>query len=403
MKMDGENKRIHVIDGMRGFSLLGILAANMLIFQYGMFGKDEMEAFSPSGLDSFLHEFLKVFVESSFMPIFTFLFGYSLIKLKEGLEDKGLKYRRHLVRRFFLLLVLGGLHGGLLWEGDILFSYGIMGFFLLLFLNRKKKTLLVWGMVLLFLASFMGYGMDSAVPADEVKRMDEYVADTIKIYGTGTYGEISFHRNNADPFGMPGSFYLFMMLAMPFITAPLFLFGMYAAKRRSFHEIGRNKSRYLLWGGILTGAGILLKASPLMVTETGWTGVLYMFGGNILSLGYIFLFAWLYAVKGSAVLFRAFESVGRLSLSNYLWQSVICTTVFYGYGLGLFGKLGVLAGILLTVAIYSVQLAGSYFYLKLFRTGPFEKIMRMWTYFSLTGRPKMKKAKEDRDLLANAQ
>jgi uncharacterized protein len=278
-----------------------------------------------------------------------------------------------------------------------------MGFFLLLFLNRKKKTFLVWGMVLLILASFMGYGMDSAVPADEAKRMGEYVADTNKIYGTGTYGEISFHRNNADPFGMPDSFYLFMMLAMPFITAPLFLFGMYAARRRSFHEIGRNKSRYLLWGGILTGAGILLKASPLLVPGTGWTGVLYMFGGNILSLGYIFLFAWLYAVKGSAILFRAFESVGRLSLSNYLLQSVICTTIFYGYGLELFGKLGVLAGILLTVVIYSIQLAGSYFYLKLFRTGPFEKIMRMWTYFSLSGRPKTEKAKEDRDLLANAQ
>ncbi|MEK1833179.1 hypothetical protein AAAC51_42680 [Priestia megaterium] len=88
--MSNDFRRVKVIDSMRGFSLFGILLANMLIFQYGIYGKDMIHLFSLSPSDSAAYVFLKVAVEESFMPIFTFLFGYSMVKMKESLERRKL-------------------------------------------------------------------------------------------------------------------------------------------------------------------------------------------------------------------------------------------------------------------------------------------------------------------------
>ncbi|MBS4189716.1 DUF418 domain-containing protein [Bacillus sp. FJAT-49705] len=393
--MKTQNKRIQVIDAIRGFSLLGILIANMLIFQYGIFGKDEMDFYSISAFDKGVHTLLKIAVEGSFMPIFAFLFGYSLIKMKEGLDAKGLKPKRNLARRYILLIILGALHSTFLWEGDILLSYGLMGFFLLMFMNRKKKTLVIWGIILLILTSFMGLGMNEPVPMEDETRMAEYVKDTYAVYGSGTYEEIKYHRSNVDPLGLPDYVYLIMFIIMPFITAPLFLFGMFAAKNQEFHDV-KNKSKfYFKYGMIITVIGLLMKGGVYLFPDLGWLGMLNMLGANILSLGYICLFASIYSLMHNSLLFKAFESVGKLSLSNYLLQTVICTTIFYGYGFGLFGKLGVFYGLLLSLFIYGCQLFISYWYLKMFKTGPVEKLMRICTYLTLSGRPKVKKQSEE--------
>ena len=152
-------KRVRFIDALRGLSLLGILLANLLIFHYGIWGKDEISYYSLSNTDKGLYSFLKIVVEGSFMPIFTFLFGYSLVKLAESIKNKNGKVKRHLWRRFLLLFTLGLLHSTYLWEGDILAFYGMMGIFLLIFLNRKKKTLIIWGVVLFILTGAAGYGV----------------------------------------------------------------------------------------------------------------------------------------------------------------------------------------------------------------------------------------------------
>jgi len=100
------NQRVSVIDGLRGVSLLGILIANMLIFQYGMFGKDRIENFPLSSADHIAYVWTKIFIENSFFPIFMFLFGYSIIKLKEQLEKNDKKVKPYFVRRFFLLMII---------------------------------------------------------------------------------------------------------------------------------------------------------------------------------------------------------------------------------------------------------------------------------------------------------
>lgn len=124
---DINGERLQIIDGIRGLSLAGILMANMLIFQYGIWRKEEIHLYSPSKMDSVAYTFTKIFIEGSFMPIFAFLFGFGMIKMKQSLDRKALKYKRYFFRRFLFLLVVGFLHSTYLWEGDILFFLWVDG------------------------------------------------------------------------------------------------------------------------------------------------------------------------------------------------------------------------------------------------------------------------------------
>lgn len=380
--------RIRIIDVIRGFCLLGILLSNMLIFQYGIYGKDEMQYFSPSKLDEFMHQSLLIAVEGSFMPIFMFLFGYSLYKLREGLMSKGIKPGGSLVRRFIMLIVLGLMHSLLLWEGDILLAYGVTGFCLLLFVKRKPKTLIIWGIALTLLLAGINYGIGEGTPKEQ-ERMQEYVMQSITIYGEGTHEEIMAFRLNEDPLDLPVAGMVALMIFMPLIMLPMFLFGIAAAKVQWFHNPKRERQRYALATAIMLPLGLLLKSLGVLQKDWDWSGVALHIGASMLALGYIFGLALVLSnAAKSSVVISAFEAVGRMSLTNYLMQTVICTTLFYGYGLSWFGEIGVLNGMLLALFIYAAQAVVSSFLLFRFKNGPLERLLRMWTYWSVNGKPR---------------
>jgi uncharacterized protein len=389
--MKENRQRLAVVDGIRGCSLLGILLANMLIFQYGIWGKDELHLYAPSAVDVGAYALTKIFVEGSFLPIFAFLFGFGLIKMKESLQEKGLPYRRYFVRRFLFLMLAGFLHSTYLWEGDILFCYGAIGFFLLLFVNRKQKTVLVWGVILLVISAALSYGSPADAPYDKQK-LEAYVKETMTVYGSGTYAAIKDHRNNADPLGLSDVEYAGMLFMAPVFVAPMFLFGIYAAKARWFHEPDRERPFYRNGAILCLLPGVVLACAGYVWRDEAWSGTADVLGNSLLAFGYLFALAYVFSQAAWSTWLHRFASVGKLSMTNYLMQTVICTTIFYGYGLGLFGNIGVLAGILLAVAIFAVQAAGSHWYMSRFRYGPVEKLLRMWTNVSFSGRPKEKAA-----------
>lgn len=387
-----DGNRIYLIDSLRGFSLLGILLANLLIFQYGIWGKDYLDLFNISSIDKSTYAFIKIAIEGSFMPIFAFLFGYSFIMMRDRLKENQLRIKWHLFRRALILITFGILHSIFLWEGDILFLYGSMSILLLLFVNRKRKTLLIWIITLFSLLGagdvFHIFSKDSEDLFD-VNVIEPYVLQTNDVYRNGTYAEIKEHRNHAeDPF--EGELSIketgILMILLPFVIAPLFLFGMYAGNRKWFFNPVKEKKLYLL-GCICLPIGIILKwLEYFMAVEL-------MMGRILLALGYIFLFSYLYSSAKFKRPHHLFQNVGKLSLTNYLMQTVICTTIFYGYGLGLFGKLGVFWGTMTGLIVFSLQIIFSTLYLKHFRYGPFEKIMRICTNFSFSGKRKSRLSK----------
>lgn len=383
-------KRIHMIDGLRGFSLFGILLANLLIFQYGIYGKDEIEFFALSAVDETFYAFIKIAVEGSFMPIFTFLFGYSLIMMRNQFIQKELGVKWRLFRRFCALMILGLIHATYLWEGDILFLYGMMGIFLLVFVNRKAKTILIWAILFfLLLTSLM------LIPGEEDLFVDPalqttYIQETTAVYQSGTYMDIKTYRNESvDPMSksMTDGEMIALLFIVPFVIAPMFLLGMYAGKKQFFFNI--EKERKFYWFVALFGiiVGLSMKSYGYFQLNTGFS----MIGGIMLSFGYIGLIALIYSLRPALQLFKYFENIGKLSLTNYMMQTIICTTIFYGYGFGLFAKAGVFQAILLGILIFIMQMAASALYLRYFRYGPLEKLVRVGTYFSVFSLRKRKK------------
>jgi len=263
--------------------------------------------------------------------------------------------------------------------------------FLLPFINRKAKTILIWAsfFFIFSVAIMMNINIDLSVNQQDI---NVYIEKADTIYAYGSYLDVVNFRLNRL---MPEQETSILLLVAPLFFAPLFLLGMTLAKMRAFENIEREQKWYKL-GMILLPVGILCKY--LSLKEGDLSTVLHMSGGQILALGYVCVAALLYKKWRTLSITYTFECVGKLSLTNYLMQSIICTTVFFGYGFGLYGKLGILNGMLFGLVVYCVQCIGSVLYLKKFKRGPFEQLLRMWTDWSLNGRLNCKGQSTNRDI-----
>lgn len=369
---------MELMDALRGFSLIGILIANMLYFQFGSSGVEIIE--SVSGLNKVSYYFVKIVVEGSVYPIFGFVFGYVLIKMIESREASGLKYKNIVFRRAVGLSVLGAIHIALVWEGDVLLTYGSTLFILFFFfLKRSVKTYFVWCFVL---TAILGVG--TFFGSNFIQLVKPLTAAEIMIYQDGTYAEILTQR--LGEFIVEGGFSLLFILPIGWLfyvgvsflaVGPFVLLGMGMAKSGAFLQL-ENSTRTYKKVALLIPVGLLLKG--IIIFDTPYRLFIYSTGTYVLAIGYIALFAWLFNRYQTQMNYY-FAPIGKLSLTNYLMQSIICTIIFYGYGFGLFGKLGTFVGIVLSVIIYCIQLKASQLYLKRFSLGPVETILRWFVYF----------------------
>ncbi|KFN04299.1 DUF418 domain-containing protein [Bacillus clarus] len=375
------NQRVEAVDAIRGFALFGILLVNMTIFQYGMFGS-EKPTYLFGKLDEGANWFIQFFGTHNFISLFSFLFGLSIILLQKSITAKGRSFFPTYIRRIIILLILGYIHGVFIWDGDILFAYGIVGIFLMMFINRKPKTLLIWASILLALIILISYPTGSTTNMYE--DFAPYIAKEQQVHENGSYiGHVQF-RLTENPFeymgitGFVGTFSLTLLVII--LMTPLFLLGMYIGKKGWLFEIDKHisafKKTWLISGifsfsikglELLTNQPFLtmLKDSVVPVSMT------FFYGSSIILL---------FHYKKASRLLTYMANMGKMSVSNYLAQSIIATTIFYAYGFGLFGKIGYFFGILLTIGIYTIQLFASTYWLRKYRMGPVEYVWRLGTY-----------------------
>lgn len=370
-------KRIEALDALRGFSLLGILVANMLYFQYGDMTRDTIQP--TAWWDNGAFYFTKIFVEASFYPIFGFLFGYGIILFVRSLENRDLKTRGPLWRRAIGLMILGSIHITLVWDGDILVTYGSVLIMMMLFIKRKVKTLLIWAAILsLVMAPFL------LVKTDFLALAGTEMEEAAAVLANGTYWEVVLQRIEflVDIplifiiIGIPIAVGVIALVSL-FAVGPFVLLGMAAAKKDFFANISE-KTALLKRLALFVPIGLVCKA--LLYWDHFAGKLLYGAGTYMLAIGYMALFALLYLAKHDSKLSQAFVSLGRLSLTNYLMQSIIFTMIFYGYGLGFFGELGVAIGLMLAVVVYVIQLFIANLYTKCFSIGPVEWLLRKFVY-----------------------
>lgn len=398
-------ERIVDLDILRGIALFGILVVNLYIFSNpiailatdsGMWSEWYNQAYM---------FFSRVFFEGKFISMFSFLFGIGFYIFTERLKIKELKVRLVFFRRMFLLFVIGILHATFFWAGDILAPYAVAGVFIMFFLNRKDKTVKVWiglvagGFLMLFtlIILFVMWGMNIPEMAGDIKQgfieAEEDFMDLLYrgyvVYISGTFSEMMAYRREEMAFGWTGIF--LSPMGIPYIIA-IFLFGFLIGRQGLLQNPKLLRSMFIHRRWMLLVTGILLSVlyavSNLYIDSLlfdGWMLVqIYsiMFGAPILMLGYVgFILKWLDDNKAKSFL-HGFAPVGRMALTNYIMQTLICTTLFYGYGLGLMGRLEPIYILPLACLIFLFQIYISTRYFRKYKMGPLERLWRMGTYMS---------------------
>lgn len=398
-------ERIVDLDILRGIALFGILVVNLYIFSnpiaiLAVDGGPWAQWYNQASIF-----FTRIFFEGKFITLFSFLFGLGFYIFTERLIMKELPVGRVFFRRMFLLFLFGMLHASFFWAGDILAPYAVAGIVIMLFMNRKDKTIKVWigliagGFLLVFtlLILFIMWGMSMPDVAGGIKQgfaeANEEFLDMLargyEVYLTGSFPEMMAYRREEIAFAWTGMF--ITPMGIPFIIV-IFLLGFLIGRLGLLQNPGLLRSIFIPRRWKLLLPGLLLSALYAVsylyqdpVIFDAWM-LLQMFaimlGAPLLMLGYCgFILKWLEEDKDSVFLHR-FAPVGRMALTNYIMQTVICTTLFYGYGFGLFGRFEPIYILPLAVVIFLFQVFVSSWYFGKFKMGPLERLWRMGTYMS---------------------
>ncbi|WP_414052325.1 DUF418 domain-containing protein [Macrococcus animalis] len=380
--------RITVVDSLRGFSLIGILLANLLIFQFGMYGASYPDFYQLDDINKLLLSFDHIFIHGSFMPIFVLLFGFGLVKMSESLMRRKLPVKRALLRRGLMLFIFGILHAMFLFSGDILYLYGTIIFFITWIVKRNVKVLYISIILSVILTFTLIYAnkdalmmiADAPISNSLTKEQSQYLTNEKEIFSKGTNFERNTFLSEAeDPFLNIGDNYGTIFLVAILVYLPLFILGMIFAKNK-FFEKGMTKTKVILM--YLTPIFLLIKCLNLFYPENEIIASLLLLGDFGLSFSYIAIFYYLYQKFNHGQIFKSFEAVGKLSLTNYIGQSIFHSFIYYGYGLGRFGDNNFILSFVIALAFFVFQIIFSTIYLKYFKYGPLEYIIRVFTYWS---------------------
>jgi uncharacterized protein len=388
------SERISSIGVLRGFALLGILIMNIQSFSMIMAAYLNPTAYGDlSGINRWVWMLSSIVANEKFISIFSMLFGAGIVLMTGRAEANGISPRGLHVRRSIWLIVIGLLHAYLLWYGDILFTYGVCA--LIVFAGRKAspRKLIIIGLILFTVAfvlfMFFGFSLQFWPEENRAESMRnwlpsaEQVAEELAAY-RGTWLDQMSAR---VPSAIALQTFIFLVLE-GWRVCGLMLVGMALFKMGVFSALRSNRF-YAAMVGIGYGVGLpLVIAGVVKNFAAEWSfdycmffGSQYNYWGSIfVALGHVGVV--MLCCKSGALggLKRVLAAFGRMAFTNYLMQTVICTTIFYGHGLGLFGYVERWQQILMVFAIWIVQLIYSPLWLRKYRFGPAEWAWRSLTY-----------------------
>ena len=387
--------RIEALDVLRGFALLGILAMNIrgmsaplsaYMYPYALFDY--------TGASRLAYLFTSVFFDLKMMGLFSMLFGagvllYAAKSSKTGRPPRGLWFRR-----MFWLLVIGLVHAYFIWGGDILVPYALCGILILWWVRRLAApwlTVAAAGLLAVGAALTLGHGMQweqmtEAERAQEAAMMmptPEQAREQLS-WMLGSYPEV-VARHAPLVFMFQTVYFLAFFL---WRCSGMMLLGM-ALYKWGFLDGRLSVRAYVLAAALCLSVGLTLAWYGTVELERvrfnmpqraaadlwNYTGAVFA------SVGYASV---VILIVKSGVLAggrRALAAVGQMAFSNYLFQSVVTSILFFGWGFGFAGRLDYAEQLMVVVAIWAVQLALSPVWLARFRFGPAEWLWRSLTYW----------------------
>lgn len=383
-------ERVAVLDGIRGVAVLGILLINIdALSGYAFTPQSTHTILRNETADEVTWFLLATLVEAKFYSLFSFLFGVGFAVFVQRASARGADAAGLFKRRLLGLLLIGLIHTLLIWFGDILVTYALLGFVLVPFLRRGDRSVLRWALAML-VAPIVLYAILVAMAGQPVQPSTDSGGELPPILATAT---LSFSTGNYVQilagnlvFTVANLVRRLLLMFFPRVIG-MFLLGFYAGRNNVFgrlDEYGRLARNTLLIGfgmglplalaAYALGDHALGPPTTLGLLET----VIKSIGVPLLALGYA-AGLWLLFSRAPQLM-APLVPVGRMALSNYLMHSVAGVLIFYGVGFGLFGRLSLTAAVVGALAFFVLQMFLSRWWLRRARFGPAEWLWRMFTY-----------------------
>lgn len=389
------NPRVNAVDALRSLALLGILSVNIWFFAHpemlttGMRGDAE-----GSTADQLVRFGVSLVFEGKSYVLFSFLFGLSFVFAWARAYESGASETRRSIRRFTALITLGLLHGLFLFAGDILLAYGILGFILLGMRRISTRAALLTAGVIYAVMVFV-----LVVLGLVTMTLEDTMGDAALAFGNPQDAVAAYTGSVTQWFAFQLAAYPSALVSVLFVQGPVafaaFLVGLVVGRARLVERIvaGEFSTKRLMSIGVPTLAvGLALSSIAALLTwgSPGSTGYVPGIGAELLgtavnfaagpvqACGYVVLLMVLF--RSAERLTAALAPAGRMSLTNYLGQSLIMVILFSGVGFGLGGQLSEVTVGVVVLGIWLAQLALSHLWFSRFRRGPVEVPFRAWSY-----------------------
>ncbi|OJH42812.1 DUF418 domain-containing protein [Cystobacter ferrugineus] len=399
------SERVILMDVLRGFALCGVFVSNSFSWFSGraLLPRDQVQALSASPLEAVVTALYYFFVNQKFVVLFSFLFGLGFSIQLARAEARGVPIVPLYSRRLLVLLGIGVTHMFALWVGDVLSTYALVGFALLLFRRSSDRTVLTWALMLIagvpllvsalqHFAPLLMHGTQAAAEAMKASEEQEAQARARLLDGLSSGSVWTSQTANAH----------FIVFVLPQLKRLIwmctilgrFLLGLLAGRYLLLQDVERHRvwhQRLLLWGGAvgMLGNGAWLVAQRLRLAglvdpaKDHWMLVLpplQELGFVGLAAVYVAAFALLFQRERWRKVLEVLAPVGRMALTNYLLQTVVSLCIYDGWGLGLVGRMPPSRCVALTLVIFALQVHFSQWWLSRFRFGPAEWLWRSLTY-----------------------
>ena len=378
--------RIADVDALRGCALFGILVVNICAFATPWFGLGLTDPAFHGGVDRATHFLVALLFETKFYLLFSFLFGYSFTLQMQAAARAGAPFAPRMLRRQTGLWLIGILHAVVLFHGDILTTYAVLGIVLLALHRCGERAalslalMLVGACVAFWAALAWLQGMQPADGAEHAVAMAQKAAAALAAYRGTPASVVAQHVREL------GEIWIVLLLVQAPCALAMFLCGLAAGKRELLLHAADYLPlrRRLQWAGALAG---LPGAAFYAWTSVYGDSQAWQVAGLAVGLATAPLLAGAYVAIALALferlrdggLYALLADTGRMALSNYLLQSTVCALLFLAYGARLMGSVSPLGALALAAAIFCLQLPLSRWWLRRHAYGPVEWLLRALT------------------------
>lgn len=391
--------RIETIDVLRGFALAGILYAHMVFWYTGAALPPEVYFNYDGTANGIALGIFGALVFGKFFSVFSFLFGLGFfLHFRKNKSDGG--NLTVYIWRMFLLFIIGIMHH-LVWRGDILAIYAVLGIFLLFFRRLPYKLLFLISILLItnlpthIYEAFGSQNLISEINFPMAAEAEKYYS----LVKDGDFVTVLKENWNSWPAKIRYQFESGRLL----MTFGYFLLGFYAGRRGLFNNIEKNLWRIKKWnkwtekvvlillvaGGLMYIMDYVTLPELKVVPELQWlASFLFSIYNACLTIFYISGVTLLYRLKIFHNILKPLAAVGRMALTNYLLQTVFGLLIYYKFGLGLFDKTSLAVNVLIAVVVFYLQLKFSQLWLKHFKQGPVEWLWRGLSYLKFSSNKK---------------